>query len=82
MRPDFFDRLEVELAGLARDGAHLDLSAGHSHRQHRALISRILAVVILAVVLAASLLSEFPATATATATGHAMIAQVSARRTT
>jgi len=75
MSLNFFDRLETELASLAREGAHLDGWTRRIHRRVRAIIRRSLVVAVLAVVLAASLLSEFPASAT----GHA-VARDSAHR--
>jgi hypothetical protein len=70
---DFFDRLEAELAGLARRGTHLDRVAGRDRRRVMALIRRSAVIGVLAVALAASLVSEFPASAS----GRAMAAQVS-----
>jgi hypothetical protein len=70
---DFFDRLEAELGGLARQGAHLDRVAGRDRRRVVALIRRSAVIVILVVALAASLVSEFPASAS----GRALVAQVS-----
>ena len=73
MSGNFFDRLEAELGGLARQGAHLDGVTGRDRRRVVALIRRSAAIVALAVVLAAVLVSEFPASAS----GRAMAAQVS-----
>jgi hypothetical protein len=73
---DFFDRLEAELGGLARQGTHLDGVAGRSRRRVMALIRRSAVIVALVVALAASLVGEFPASAS----GRALVAQVSAVR--
>jgi hypothetical protein len=73
---DFFDRLEAELAGITREGTHLDASTGRDRRRVVALIRRSAAVVLLVVVLAASLVSEFPASAN----GRALAVQVSVAR--
>jgi hypothetical protein len=70
---DFFDRLEAELEGLARQGTHLDGVAGRDRRRAMALIRRSAVIVILVVALAASLVSEFPASAS----GRGLVAQVS-----
>ena len=76
MSGDFFDRLELELATLAHDGAHLDRRASRTRRRIATLVRRGAAVVVLAVVLAASLLSEFPASAT----GHQIPTRARAQR--
>jgi hypothetical protein len=73
MNGNFFDRLEVELSGLARQGTHLDGSAGRDRRRLMALIRRGALIAVLALVLAASLASEFPSSAS----GHAAAAQIS-----
>jgi hypothetical protein len=73
---DFFDRLEAELGGLARQGAHLDGVTRRDRRRVAAAIRRSAAVVLLVVVLAASLVSEFPASAN----GRALAVQVSVAR--
>jgi hypothetical protein len=73
---DFFDRLEAELGGLTRQGAHLDRVAGRDRRRVVALIRRSAVIVILVVALAASLVGEFPASAR----GRALVAQVSVAR--
>jgi hypothetical protein len=70
---DFFDRLEAELGGLARQGTHLDGVAGRDRRRVVALIRRSAVIVMLAVALAASLVGEFPASAS----GRGLAAQVS-----
>lgn len=62
MNGDFFSRLELELGSLAHEGMHLD-DAGARGRRRAAVVRRGLALVALALVLAASLVSEFPATA-------------------
>jgi hypothetical protein len=77
MNDSFFDRLEAELAGLARQGTHLEGAPGRNRRRAVALIRRGAVIMALAVVLAASLVSEFPASAS----GRAMAAaQVSVLR--
>jgi hypothetical protein len=63
---DFFDRLESELAGIARDRIRYGGSASDSHRLF-VLFRRTAAIVLLAAALAASLSSEFPATANGSA---------------
>lgn len=70
----FLDRLEADLAGLTRTGAHLDGGVGLVHRRVPALLRRGLTFIVLAVVLAASLASEFPATATGQPTPAALAA--------
>jgi hypothetical protein len=62
MSTSFFDRLEVELGGLTREGAHVAAEHGLRPRMARA-IRRSAAVVALALTLAVSLDSEFAATA-------------------
>lgn len=76
MSGNFFDRLEAELGGLARQGAHLDGLAGRDRRAVGALIRRSAVIAVLVVALAAALVSEFPASAS----GRAMAAQVSVVR--
>jgi hypothetical protein len=73
MSSNFFDRLETELGGIARQGTHLDRAAGRNRRRVVALIRHSAVIVALAVVLAASLVSEFPASAS----GHGVAGQVS-----
>jgi DNA-binding IclR family transcriptional regulator len=70
---DFFDRLEAELGELARQGTHLDGVAGWDRRRVVVLIRRSAVMAVLVVALAASLVGEFPASAS----GHALVAQVS-----
>ena len=72
MSGDFFDRLEAELAGLARQGTHLDGAAARDRRRALALIRRSAVIVIVIVALAVSLVSEFPASAS----GRGLAAQV------
>ena len=68
MSGDFFDRLDAELAELAHQGAHL--TAGQrAHRRWSRLVRRGVVSALVAVALAASLVSEFPATAS----GHARV---------
>ena len=76
MSDNFFDRLEAELGGLARQGTHLDVVAERNRRRVVALIRRSAMIVMLAAVLAASLVSEFPASAS----GRGLTAQVSVLR--
>lgn len=73
MTGNFFDRLEAELGTLARQGAHLDRVTGRDRRRVMLLIRRSAVIVVLAIVLAASLASEFPASAG----GRTMAAQAS-----
>lgn len=68
MNGDFFDHLDAELAALTRAGAHLTESE-RGHRRWGRLLRRGMASTLLAVALAASLVSEFPASAS----GHAHI---------
>jgi len=68
MRPDFFDRLDVELAALAREGAHLT-AGDHPPQRALRLVRRAAVFVLLAIALAASLVSEFPASAS----GHIQV---------
>jgi hypothetical protein len=75
MSRGFLDRLDEELAGLVRDGAHLDDATCGRHRAG-ALIRRAALLVTLIMVLAASLVSEFPASAT----GHALLPPGAAQR--
>lgn len=70
MGADFFDQLDVELAELTRAGAHL---AGGDPVRGRAgrLVRRGVVLALTVVALAASLVSEFPASAS----GHAQVTQ-------
>ena len=69
MSSDFFDRLDMELAGLTRHGAHL--TAGDSaYRRVGRLVRRGVVFALVAVALAAALVSEFPGSAS----GHAQVA--------
>jgi hypothetical protein len=63
MNSDFFTQLETELGGLTRNGMHLTDPAARGRRRMLTLLRRGAAVVMLAIALAASLDSEFPATA-------------------
>jgi len=65
MTRDFFTQLEAELGSRTHAGMHLD--GGHGHRRAVILGRRAGVVIALAVALAASLDSEFPATAQAPA---------------
>lgn len=62
MGSDFFDRLDAELAELTREGAHLTAGGLVSRRASR-LVRRGVVFALVVVALAASLVSEFPATA-------------------
>jgi hypothetical protein len=73
MSGNFFDRLEAELGGLARQGTHLDETAGSGRRRFTRLMRRSALGVVLAMALAASLVSEFPASAN----GSARVAPIS-----
>jgi hypothetical protein len=70
MSPDFFDRLDAELAELTRQGAHRTVRDRAGRRAGR-LVRRGLAFALVAVALAATLVSEFPASAS----GHAQVAR-------
>ena len=59
MNDDFFDRLEAELGGIARQGMHLEGLTGAGRRRAVAIVRRGAVVVVLAFALAASLVSEF-----------------------
>jgi hypothetical protein len=60
---DFFTQLEAELGTLTHNGTHLGGAGARGRRRLIVLIKRIAVIVALAVALAASLDSEFPATA-------------------
>jgi membrane-associated PAP2 superfamily phosphatase len=70
MSGDFFDRLDVELAELTRQGAHLTVGGGVYRRAGR-LMRRGVVFALVAVTLAAVLVSEFPGSAS----GHAQVAR-------
>lgn len=70
MRRDFFEQLDAELAELTWAGAHLDAD-GRARRQASRLVRRGAALALAIVALAASLVSEFPASAS----GHVQVAQ-------
>jgi hypothetical protein len=70
MHPDFFDQLDADLAGLTRAGAHLTASGLTAGRTGR-LMRRGVVLALAIVALAASLVSEFPASAS----GHVQVAQ-------
>lgn len=76
MSGNFFDRLEAELGGLARQGTHLDQATGAGRRRFTRLVRRGVLGAVLAVALAASLVSEFPASAN----GSARVSPVSSAR--
>jgi hypothetical protein len=59
---DFFDRLEIDLVSMVRDGRHLSPAQQHDRRR-MLLIKRVLLLAVLVIALAASLASEFPASA-------------------
>jgi hypothetical protein len=67
---DLFDRLDAELAALTRRGAHLT-TADRAHRRWALLLRRGLLSAVVILALAATLVSEFPATAS----GHGWAAQ-------
>jgi len=76
MSSDFFDRLDVELAGLTRQAAHLT-AGDRVYRRAGRLLRRGVVFALVAVALAAVLVSEFPASAS----GRAQVAQaVTAQR--
>jgi hypothetical protein len=60
---DFFRQLEIELGALTRDGMHLGDASARGRRRVMTLIRRSVVIVALAIALAATLDSEFPATA-------------------
>jgi hypothetical protein len=68
MSSDFFDRLDTELAELTRQGAHRT-GGDRTGRRAGQLVRRGLASALVAVALAATLVSEFPASAS----GHAQV---------
>ncbi|MGN6871789.1 MAG: hypothetical protein ACTHMY_25640 [Solirubrobacteraceae bacterium] len=70
MGGDFFDRLDAELAGLTRQGAHLAVG-DRAYRRVGRMVRRGVAFALVAVALAAALVSEFPASAS----GHAQVAR-------
>ncbi len=63
MNSDFFTQLELELGGLTRDGTHLTDTSARARRRLLILVRRGAVIITLALALAASLDSEFPATA-------------------
>lgn len=63
MTLDFFTRLEAELGGLTHEGVHLGDPTARVRRRAAIAIRRGIAILTLATALAASLDSEFPATA-------------------
>ena len=71
MNGDFFDRLDAELSALTGDGAHL-ARGEREHRRWSRLMRRGAVSALVTVALAATLVSEFPSTAS----GHARVAQV------
>ena len=71
MNKDFFTQLEAELGSLTQSGTHLD-AAAHGRRRAIIYIRRAAVTLALAVGLAASLDSEFPATAS----GQGVAAQI------
>jgi hypothetical protein len=73
MNGDFFTQLEAELGSLTQSGMHLDAS-GHGRRRMIMMIKRAAVTIALAAGLAASLDSEFPATANgAAAAAHVWV---------
>jgi len=73
MRPDFFAQLETELGDLTREGVHLGDATARARRRAATGIRRGLAILVLATALAASLDSEFPATARGLAVPAAIV---------
>lgn len=67
MNADFFTQLELELSSLTHDGVHLPDASSRARRHLATMVRRGIAIVTLVIALAASLDSEFPATAS----GHA-----------
>jgi hypothetical protein len=63
MSRDFFTQLETQLGNLTHAGMHLDETAGQRRRRLIMLLRRAAVTVGLTIALAASLSSEFPATA-------------------
>lgn len=72
MNVDFFTQLEAELRSMTHEGMHLDDAPAQQRRRLAVLARRAIAIVALALALAASLDSEFPATAS----GYAPAARV------
>jgi hypothetical protein len=70
MNGDFFTQLEAELGGITRHGMHLSDGSTRGRRRLIVMLRRGLVVLALAIALAASLDSEFPATAS----GHPELA--------
>jgi hypothetical protein len=70
MSPDFFDRLDVELAELTRRGAHLAVGDRVYRRAGRS-VRRGVAFALVVVAMAAALVAEFPSSAS----GRAQAAQ-------
>ncbi|MGH2841988.1 MAG: hypothetical protein ACRDKL_00165 [Solirubrobacteraceae bacterium] len=68
MRGNLFDRVEAELGGRVREGAHLDEEAGAGRLDLVAPLRHGMSLAGLAMMLAASLVGEFPASAG----GHAL----------
>jgi hypothetical protein len=66
MSPDFFERLDAELADLTRQGAHLTVDDPAARRAGR-LLRRGAVFALVVMTMAAALVSEFPASAS----GHA-----------
>jgi len=63
MSEDLFDRLEAELARRTREGAHLGVARARRRRRVALLVRRGAAIVALAAAMAATLVGEFPASA-------------------
>jgi hypothetical protein len=72
---DFFTRLEIELGTLTRDGMHLGDPTARGRRRMMTLLRRSVVIVTLAIALAATLDSEFPATARGSAPALVSVAQ-------
>jgi hypothetical protein len=69
MSGDLFDRLEAELARSTREGAHLGIARARRRRRLALLAKRGAAIVALAAAMAATLVGEFPASASGQAAG-------------
>lgn len=71
MSEDLFDRLEAELARRTSEGAHLGLARARQRRRVALLLRRAAVIVTLAAAMAATLVGEFPASASGRASGGA-----------
>lgn len=73
MSDDLFDRLEAELARRTREGAHLGIARARRRRRLTLLVRRGLAITALAAAMAATLVGEFPASASGRPTSTSAI---------